>query len=815
MTGWPRTFSYVLAAFCGVVAVAGPLLQAGRPLFPSIRGMAGPDVAPLALAIAAAAMLCLLIGLKKAVDFGVRSFLILAVLGMLLLAVATWLSRSGGHAAETATRVGWFAAGALLALAGMRLRALDRRVGGFALVAGLCCLLLAVAVLPRGHAERVPAPQSESVEVANEAVPHAVGAPPRAGAEWWAAFRDRASTIGGRTGEVFASLGGLVALLILFGIGWLWLGNRGAVLLPPIAVGGVGLLAVREGRGAETISNVLRDGPVGWFQTALQSSGANLGSAGWAAIVSGVVVSALLLPALRNVIRANLATRPPRTVASAVVSPGILAGVNLAAGILLWIALRRMAAADGQAWLAFLGIPDLAVPHLRPVWHFSYFLLAGLVGLSSALRMRMVRSRGSAAILVTTAVAPVTLALFIPAGVYLFWLGFNITSLVATALVAPRYRQAARPSPDEDARALVEEGLRKLRRLQDLPGQVGPTPASSLQRPDFRVRPASPATPTRPPAVPAPTLPLPPVPPPETLPLPPRVKPQLAGELLYACDRRLVAMVDGESDGCYLLDERGALLCCGRGGVQAENQLPVGKPLGMARVSSGRVVIADQEGACVVVTLRDGSPPEVARHQVRGRVIGFAMNPFGTIVALALSEGQRVIGMHLESGNSFPLTEKAGRVSALGFSSSGRYLAIGTAEGQIQVLDMARRSITSTMGPGQDEGGRVTAIAAGAFEGEWFTGRSPKQLARLEEGREMPQSVRLPHDVSCLAVDRDSGTVGTGCKEGYVYARSRDLATVLFSRRVHTHTVVNLVFCDNGKCIITAGQEGTVRRIPL
>ncbi len=111
---------------------------------------------------------------------------------------------------------------------------------------------------------------------------------------------------------------------------------------------------------------------------------------------------------------------------------------------MLWAGLRWAAGEAGALPFDVIRIPDLAVPHFRPVWEVSYFALALILGASAVLTGR-VFARISVSRRVPVLTSPVwqmgiaILAAFVaPAGVLLF--GIGVTWLQAVAVPSLSWR---------------------------------------------------------------------------------------------------------------------------------------------------------------------------------------------------------------------------------------------------------------------------------------------------------------------------------------------------------------------------------------
>ncbi len=538
---------------------------------------------------------------------------------------------------------------------------------------------------------------------------------------------------------------------------------------------------------------------------------------------------------------------------------------NMAIPIILWAALRRFAGGGGGTSFPILGIPDLSVAHFKPVWHFSYFVVGYILWMSITFR-RMVEQRYEVIIKqphesILYIIVSFLFALFVPAGVLLFLTGQNITVLLATSLVCSTAedRRVAKkvvtppPSREPDPVEIANKLLEILRK--EIPVKAPPSPPrkeSPLKTPPSSSPSFSKGTPGTPEKAdpyipdekllervgavlgsaleeidrqeespePSPAPPIEPsVQPAKTIQPSPvhtqRLKEQKdAGECLYRHSRPLIDMTVTEQGIIYLLDGSGGLIRVEGGKVRDggdRGDVSLENPLGFALDSLGRAVVSDRAGQLIFVTFQKSSPPMTSKHVRSTPINCFAMNPFGSIIALAPfgNRGQGVGAYVISSGQEQALIDDLISVSALAFSLDGRYMGIGFADGNVVTFDMVKRNVELRINVGFLANNRVVALSPGPKR-RWIAAYENNYIVCFDSSGQIEHKKKNSTAISCLAVARNSGTVAIGSKGGSVHVLSPDLGRTDFHKRVHMSEVVRVVFPGKEETFISASRDGSV-----
>jgi hypothetical protein len=762
-------------------------------------------------------LLCLagLVVLFLAVDKGTNSkygaFLFYSLIGLALLGAATWLADLAGRWLWTPL---WLLAAVLIGATGSVIRDKGGRgVGNLALFIATLCGLFALAG-PLWLAG--PGRLSGLVNQSGEWLSFGISQP-----------EARLAAVKTFLTSAVGSGWGLFYLLLLFILGQLWLRRWGGALVLLALLAGVWFGADPNGAPPAGLLHFFSDGPVARLLEGLLAATQRFGSPGWGVLAGGLIVTVLTFPALRESLRANRAAaqvaglkqvlgttmamghlqRQGFSTGRYIVATLILVLVNLGLPVALWVALRRLAEMETSP--SFLILADITVPHWQPVWQSPYYLLALLLGLANILQNRQQRKylqvrlpplfQHPASLLL----GALLIGSFIPAGVLLFLLG----ATVGRSLTAPlafwgqvERRRPAQPTPPP----VVEREIRC------------PTPAPTPQIPA--------AQPIQRPVPTVPAVQATPEPKPEPAP-----QPAMAGDLLFTHPAAIVDLVTAARDTYYVLDTRGRLARWRQGKLEVMTPLKVARPLGLiespakeqaaqpltpTQPPGQKVMVIDGAGKILAVSYREDSLPGIQEQAISTPVDCFALNPYGTILAFAAAGGEQISGLFLAPGKEQVLANNLGGVSALAFSADGRYLALGDAAGCVHLLDMSSRRLTQTLGPPATETGRVVALVAGP-RGVWLAGYGNHDLASWDAQGRLRHQVKLRSAIAGLAVDPDSGQVAVGSQRGYIRVRSPDLGQVIFDQQAHSDRVIRLVFEEQGHVLVSAGQDGSVRRISL
>ena len=343
--------------------------------------------------------------------------------------------------------------------------------------------------------------------------------------------------------------------------------------------------------------------------------------------------------------------------------------VGFVTPILLWIALRKMVNVEGVSFSFFI-IPDLRVPHFKPVWQVSYFIfpfILGLLGVRQYFSLQapqlseLLSAFRSVVGILGILFCLLIFGLFVPAGVTMFLVFQSLTFMIVEKATIPKEIEISKPEREKKPEPKSEKK---------------PEPSPERTKPEPRK---------------------------------PQV-PELAGEVLYSHDRPCVDFYALDKNNIFLLDETNTLYLIKQGQVFSKVDLPenewfIGMELGENKLvcvgNSGKfiTVVPGSRGTIYSVSIGfggfSGGPDLIARTD---DINCYAINPFGTILALGGGTSPVVYALFLATRQLIPLYEESSKtavIKAIGFSKDGRY--IGFVAGEIlNVFDIATRRIVDS-----------------------------------------------------------------------------------------------------------------------
>jgi hypothetical protein len=747
-------------------------------------------------------LLCL-VGLGMVVKTGIDAagrkggaFSFSLVVGFCAMLAAYSLSHGSAH---WLWKAAWVLVAIRAVVSGAVMTRAHKALGAFGIIIGLTCALFALLgpqiAAGGGTTSAVTAGQGESMQ---------------------------------RFGQFLATRTGWIAvyLLLIIGLG-LTIHWTCGVLAYVAALAVVWFVGGPSQPAMDALVRIFSSGPAVLMKEILTASANGLGSPAWGILLSGAGLTLLTLPASIAIARGNSLAggaaagqglgstvgrifqrrqqeAAPRYALSLLLSTTL----SIAVPIALWVALRRVSGT--AAGTGFLVIPDITEPGGTPHFKLAYFIPPLAICLAGFLFRPRLPNGSLLPFLPTLAiflVVPVVAALFVPAGVMIFLFSQVLLSgLVRLFAPAPKRSAAPVEAPAENADmaelARRQEFLHDMLRQQQEAGAAQPTPPA---QPDQQVR----QPPLQSPDALRTLLERTPQPSPRPAPAAPA-----PGSFPYRHGEPIVDLAVTKTGRCFFLDAAGR--CIGLASTaDSVLRLEMKEPLGLASLGQGRLAAIDAAGRITIVDSGQGVGAPVDSIQTSSPLQCFSVNAFGTSVAFA-GAGRQVAALFLAGKKEQVLFEDAGATTALAYAADARHLAIGSAAGEVRILDMASRQIVATLQPSPFAPGQVRAISIGP-EGRWWVSYESQHIACWSRAGALERSRKLPHAVSALTADPVSGRVAVGSDRGDLRVLPANLEDVLFASPapMHAGRVARVVFVENGAALISAGSDGAVHRIAL
>jgi hypothetical protein len=743
-------------------------------------------------------------------------FIFWALLSLGLLAGATWLSKLQGGWLWS---VPWLLAGLVLLHAAQELRdySFGRTAGNWGLLLVALCLIFALAgpaFLPNYLEGRPSVLTQASPTVAS--VPTAtittrtplspvltpVPRPAPAFADWNEFTRNGETALQNFFLAALRSIWGIFHLLMLFVLGYLWLGTWRKGVLPSIAfVLAVWLLGAYQSPYAQLLIHLISSSPAGWMRDMLMASLDHWGTMGWGILLTGAATALLLLPAFRINSKVNYVLTLDAIAVSRLRDSSVMRQftrdinrlgvhpvdnflaflviliVSIGSFTALWIGLRQIGE-KGNLPLGFLFLPDLTVPHWAPVWDWAYFLLAFLVLLAMNLFIQvqknlepMPQEYGYWSNVVVLPAIALAATLF-PAGVQLFSLG----AILAHTLFLPlRVRGISRSDLEHELER------RRLERERD-----------RMKGEEDRLR--------------------------EALSYLEKISKAQEAKIVWTSHLPLVGMVSLKDSQWYLA-ETGVLF------VQTTTLKQVNLSVqGANAIFALKESTAEREGEVLVIG--DGqkvflvgctSHDILYTFTLPQKADAFTLNPYRTLLAWLNVSAGLVGGLFLESGREVTFASGLAATPALAFSSDGRYLSIGAPDGRIQVLNIATRQIERTLQLPESSAsfGKAIRYLAGRKEGGWLAVYEDKRTVLWNGNHHVQHELSAPRRrLDVIAYHSASGRLAFGLSEGNLQVFDASLKRI-FETQVEEKQIFWLDFSPDGKTLFVIGNRTRVREVKL
>ncbi|MCX7855489.1 MAG: WD40 repeat domain-containing protein, partial [Anaerolineae bacterium] len=695
--------------------------------------------------------------------------------GVGLLAGATWLSRLAGGWWWS---LPWALAALVLGHAAWDLRrySFGRAAGNFGLVLALLCLAIAIgapALLP-GYLE---GRGWEWPRVTVPAFPTLIQVNARSG---W-------QSLGTFLLAALRSVWGIFHIFTLFSLGYLWLrrGWGGAfallILLFTIWLAGAGDSSVDE-----TITHIFSTSPATWMREMLRFSAGQWGNIAWGILLTAFLTSVALVPVIRLFskfsriwsIRADseltqstmramtwaLRMMNVRPLDSALATYVFLA-VPFGLWVALWVALRQIAA-SGDLPLGFAYIPDLTVPHWKPVWSLRYYSLGLILGLAMIALQHLQRKYepaffftlgcASDSFLFLGALLTVSIA---PAGVTLFSIATTLSQILL------------------------------------FPTRVIGIPEIPILRPPIPTPTPGPSTPVTPTPIPIPEK-------------------HIAGSLVWKSPAPIAAMLEWQGARWFL---------CEDGDIVRQTETATQKfTLPILR---GKAIFALKEDDDSLLVIGDGNQVlwwdrqslKVVRSVALSRPTEAAtLNPYKTMLAWVNATDGTAGILVLASGTEVVLLSGMNLSPALAFSADGRYLAVGGSDGAIHLVDMATRKVAETLYLPETSPSRGQAVRSlfGRPGGGWVSVYADRRIVLWSADHQIEKEMRPARRILALDFHAGTGRLALGQSDGILQAFNANLEKI-YADTVHEEEITHVCFSQDGDQVFIIGDRTEVRKVSL
>jgi hypothetical protein len=637
------------------------------------------------------------------------------------------------------------------------------------------------------------------------------------------------NAIGGFLWMAVRSVWGVLYLLVFFLIGQTWIKKWGGILFLGLLLVAVGYFGGRSDYHAGLYQALINSGPKTWLISIMSTSYNISGTIGWGIVAASIGMGVLLIPGFKATIAFSqkstqamaIKENQGTTVFQNYLQSGGLSGRTTLAYFLfllitptftiaLWMALRAMATSQ-MAKSPFLSIPNLTVPHWRPVWQWPYFILGLVFLIIYLVYLSMQRkeqldnpffkmSNGSAVVVAIVA------TLLFPAGVVLFYAAFLLFLSLAYPIISANLKEQARqsqpqpqPTPywqvleeQERWRKELEEQEQRQREMEEQEQR-----RRKLEEQERKRREQEEQKEIHP------------------------VLPELPGQKVYQTASPIVGgLLKGTNQLC-LVNQAGELYFLQNGLVLNIVKLPFASPKYLLTAKNDQGVIIGQRGELVEVSA--GEEIEIKSPiQLSSGLEACALNGFGTMVAYApLDQPHHLKGLFLANQREMDFPNPGDeKIRSLTFSESGRYLGMGTEMGKLVVIDVATHTVINSV---PDMGFGPLELLDVVQDSQWIAvyrdGWLGSWLLQVEGGIDainqtlfQSNPVELANGFSSMAVDKARQRILIGDPQGYLWIYPFDLRTQEYSKKVQDGKI-SQIFINPDGTVITVGDRTQIRML--
>ena len=624
------------------------------------------------------------------------------------------------------------------------------------------------------------------------------------------------SAIGTFLWQGIKSAWGFAYLVILISLGQTWIKNWGGISLFVLLLAGVGYFGGKSANVLAVCVDLITTGPATWWSYILSYSAQMTGTIGWGILGTTLLLTIILLPALKTVnqfsqnalIAQKIQQRDGEKAAQDFISHEMMGCRNYLATyiylllasvfpVALWVALFRLAS-NASGKFPFLIVPDLTVPHWRPVWHYSYFVVGGLFLIFYLIYVGMVRKNqpeNPFSKIGIWAAIPVSIlmTLFAPSGVLLFLAGQLLLIAIVTPFMKSKAKASAyrppqpRPEPPKPTPAnSFEDYLNEIQKRLD-EDKASETDFFNHMEPEEPEEPEEPADANR-------------------------TMGYLEGSDITTLSSPLVGGYLSENNRLCVLDEEEHLFWLVNGIRRDDQTLDLTRPMALHSAIDNHLVAVGGTGIVVTITANQTFEIEHAL-DLNMPLSTSAVNSYGTLMAyVSENEPGEVHGLFLAAKrDQLFLSLGSEKVTCLAFSRNARYIGVGTGLGRLIVLDIATHQKVLEV-PDPDMG-PVQMIASTEDE-KWICVYGDGWVAGWDMQGSQKGVVELSTLPSSMAIAHNRNLVLVGDEAGYLWGYPQDLKTLSLSKQVQNGAVTHIFVAPDGS-VVTVGDGKELRSLVL
>lgn len=224
--------------------------------------------------------------------------------------------------------------------------------------------------------------------------------------------------------------------------------------------------------------------------------------------------------------------------------------------------------------------------------------------------------------------------------------------------------------------------------------------------------------------------------------------------------------------------------------VKKAYAVPVVSPKGFVQLDSSTVLMVGRD-AMLTFELKEEELYLRIAFFTEGPVSSFVVHPKGTLVMYGSLEKESVFGYSLLHGSEQIYAQDLAVSGTMAFTPDGQFLAVGTEEGIVVVIEMASSAPLFHFTPDAFDPSPVQHICSG-LSGDWIVAYSSGHLAVWDEGGTLYRYLHLPHQITAMVTDPQREHLAYGHGQGMVTVMDTEIRKELHVEEVLSGPVQGL-----------------------
>jgi WD40 repeat protein len=191
-------------------------------------------------------------------------------------------------------------------------------------------------------------------------------------------------------------------------------------------------------------------------------------------------------------------------------------------------------------------------------------------------------------------------------------------------------------------------------------------------------------------------------------------------------------------------------------------------------------------------------------------VDGFALNPYGSMLAYVSFARSEVRGIFLAAQREQLFASLPGLSAAMAFSPDARFLALGAQDGAVHVLDLSTRQQAYTLKPSFFSG-KVTSLHPMSAE-TWLVGYAEHLTLWNASGKQLANAI-FNNPPCCVSVDSAQKRVAVGDAHGNLRLYDGNLQEENDYHEVCSGAITRILFSKESDALLVACKDTVFKKL--